>query len=48
MMKQWEETIAIVPDEGPHRMMWRDKGNWLVVPLDEALKREILRQLHNH
>ena len=47
-MKQWEKTIAIQSDEGPHETVWRDKGGQLVVPLDDTLKRKILRQLHDH
>ena len=39
IMKQWERTISIIPSKGPHTTEWRDKGGWLVVPLDDTLKR---------
>ena len=48
MMKQWEKMISIVPSKGPHMMEWRDKEGQLIVPPDNALKRKILRQLHDH
>jgi len=38
----------IESEEGPHETVWRDKGRRLVVPLDDTLKRKILRQLYNH
>jgi len=48
LMKRWEKTISITPSEGPHTTEWRDKGGRLIVPLDDTLKRKILRQLHDH
>jgi len=48
VMKQWEETISITPSKGLHMTEWRDRGERLVVPPDDALKRKILRQLHDH
>jgi hypothetical protein len=47
-MKQWEKTMPIQADEGPHETIWRDQGGRLVVPPDDALKRKILGQLHDH
>jgi hypothetical protein len=47
-IRQWEKMMLIQPEEGPHETSWRDKGGQLVVSLDNALKRKILRQLHNH
>jgi len=47
-MKQWEKMISIILSKGPHTAEWRDKGGRLVVPPDDALKRKILRQLHDH
>ena len=28
--------------------MWMDKEEWLVIPLDDDLKRRIMRELHDH
>jgi hypothetical protein len=47
-MEQWEKTLSIKKDEEPGRTMWRDKEERLVVPPDNALKRQILREYHNH
>jgi hypothetical protein len=47
-IRQWEKTIPITPSTRPHTMEWREEGGRLVVPPDDALKRKILRQLHNH
>jgi len=47
-MGQWEKNLPIEKDEEPGRTTWRDKEGQLVVPLDDALKRRILREYHNH
>jgi hypothetical protein len=47
-MKQWEEALSIKKDEGPGNMAWRDEKQHLVIPLDDDLKRRILRELHDH
>jgi hypothetical protein len=47
-MKQWEETIPVQAEEGPHETVWRDQRGRLVVPQNDGLKRKILEQLHNH
>jgi hypothetical protein len=47
-MKRWEKTLPIERDEEPGRMTWRDKEGQLVVPPDNALKRRILREYHDH
>jgi hypothetical protein len=47
-MEQWEKTLAIERNEEPGRTTWRDKEGRLVVPPDDALKRWILREYHNH
>ena len=47
-MKQWEKTLLIEKDEGLGSMAWRNNKQHLVVPLDDVLKRRILRELHNH
>jgi hypothetical protein len=47
-MKQWEEALSIKRDEGPENMAWRDEKWCLAVPLDDDLKRRILRELHDH
>jgi len=48
IMEQWEKTLPIKKDEEPERMTWRDKEGRLVVPSDNALKRRILREYHDH
>jgi hypothetical protein len=47
-MKQWERTLPIKRDEEPGRTTWRDKEGQLVVLPDDALKRQILREYHDH
>jgi hypothetical protein len=47
-MEQWEKTLPIERDKEPGRTTWRDKEGRLVVPPDDALKRRILREYHNH
>jgi RNase H-like domain found in reverse transcriptase/Integrase zinc binding domain len=44
----WEKNLKIQAEEGPHEMVWRDDGGWLIVPPDDTLKRKVLQQLHNH
>jgi len=47
-MEQWEKTLSIERSEESGRMTWRDKEGRLVVPPDDALKRRILREYHDH
>ena len=47
-IKRWEKTLPIERDEEPGRTTWRDKEGQLVVPSDNALKRRILREYHDH
>jgi hypothetical protein len=47
-MEQWEKTVSTERDEEPGRTTWRDKEGRLVVPPDDALKRQILREHHDH
>jgi hypothetical protein len=47
-MKQWEGTLSIKRDEGPGNTAWRDEKQCLVIPLNDNLKRRILRELHDH
>jgi hypothetical protein len=48
MLKQWEKTISITRTEELGRTTWRDKEGRQVVPPDDALKRRILREYHDH
>jgi hypothetical protein len=48
MMEQWEKTLPIERDREPGRMTWRAKEQHLVIPLDDNLKRRILREYHDH
>jgi len=48
MLEQWGRTIPIVKMEELGRMTWRDKEGRQVVPPDDALKRRILREYHDH
>jgi hypothetical protein len=47
-IERWEKTLAIERNEEPGRTTWRDKEGRLVVPPDNALKRRILREYHDH
>jgi hypothetical protein len=48
VLKQWEKTIPITRTEEPGRTTWRDKEGREVVPPDDALKRRILQEYHDH
>jgi hypothetical protein len=47
-MERWEKTLSIERDEELGRTTWRDKEGRLIVPPDDALKRRILREYHDH
>jgi hypothetical protein len=47
-MREWEGRIDLYVEEGPHEKVWKDKRGRLMVPPDDALKRKILKQLHDH
>jgi len=47
-MERWEKTLSIERDEEPGRTTWRDKEGRLIVPPDDTLKRQILREYHDH
>jgi hypothetical protein len=47
-LEQWGKTIPITKIEEPGRTTWRDKEGRQVVPPDDALKRRILREYHDH
>jgi len=47
-MEQWEKTLPIEKDEELGRTIRRDKKGRLTVPLDNALKRRILREYYDH
>ena len=48
MLEQWEKMIPIARTEEPGRTTWRDKEGQQVVLPDDALKRRILREYHDH
>ncbi len=49
-MSKWEKMLPIIRHnkQGGRMTIWTDKEGRLVVPLDDELKRKIMKELHDH
>src|SRR5216683_315320 len=47
-MDDWSRRLPIEKHEGMGTTMWTDRRGRLVVPLNDDLKRKILRELYDH